>query len=80
MCPSPYKPPMAIYEFSCPTCGLTFEKALPMNADRSAVRCPAGHRGVRRVFFATPMLFKGSGFYVTDHRSGPASSHENDGS
>jgi putative FmdB family regulatory protein len=71
---------MATYVFSCPTCGLTFEKALPINADRSAVRCPAGHRHVRRIYSATPVLFKGSGFYVTDHPSGSASSGGKSGS
>jgi putative FmdB family regulatory protein len=71
---------MTTYEFSCPTCGQTFEKALPMNADHSGVRCPAGHRPVRRVYSATPVLFKGGGFYVTDHPSGSASSGGNTGS
>lgn len=61
---------MPVYEFSCPSCGQTFEKSLPMSADLKQVRCPSGHPHVRRVYSAPPVMFKGSGFYVTDHRSG----------
>jgi putative FmdB family regulatory protein len=64
------KYPMPSYEFSCQTCGRTFERSLPMGADQAGVRCPAGHRQVRRIYSAAPVFFKGSGFYVTDHRSG----------
>jgi putative FmdB family regulatory protein len=59
---------MPSYEFSCATCGRTFEKNLPMGASQAEVRCPSGHRRVRRVYSAPPVMFKGSGFYVTDHR------------
>lgn len=65
---------MPVYEFFCPTCGQTFEKNLPISADLTRVRCPAGHTRVRRVYSAPPVMFKGSGFYVTDHR--PASASE----
>jgi len=40
---------MPLYEFSCTTCGQTFEKDLPYNGSRSALRCPSGHRSVHRV-------------------------------
>ena len=59
---------MPSYEFTCATCGRTFEKNLPLGADRAEVRCPSGHRRVRRVYSAPPVMYKGSGFYVTDHR------------
>ena len=64
---------MPRYEFSCPVCGQQFEKDLPMNADQAGVRCPACHSNVRRVYSAHPIVFKGSGFYVTDHRPSGAS-------
>lgn len=64
---------MPVYEFSCPVCGKTFEKNLPMSADLTKVRCPSGHAHVRRVYSAPPVMFKGSGFYVTDHRSSSGS-------
>ena len=60
---------MPAYEFTCLTCGRTFERSMPMEADHAAVRCPAGHTHVRRIYSAAPVFFKGSGFYVTDHPS-----------
>jgi len=61
---------MPVYEFTCSTCGKTFEKNLHFGADQEGVRCPEGHRTVRRLYSAATVLFKGSGFYVTDHRRG----------
>jgi predicted nucleic acid-binding Zn ribbon protein len=29
--------------------------------------CPAGHEGVQRVFAPPTIIFRGSGFYVTDN-------------
>lgn len=63
---------MPRYEFSCPTCGQTFEKTLSLQESQGSVRCPLGHGHVRRVYSAPSVVFKGSGFYVTDHRAAPA--------
>jgi len=60
---------MPLYEFECSTCGRNFEKDLPISVDQPDVHCPAGHRKVHRVYSAPPIIFKGSGFYVTDHHS-----------
>ncbi len=67
---------MPLYEFSCPTCGRSFEKVMPVGADLAEVRCPAGHRHARRIYSAPPVIFKGSGFYKTDHPSGTSASGE----
>ena len=32
--------------------------------------CPQCHGRARRVFHSTPVIFKGSGFYITDSRKG----------
>jgi len=61
---------MPLYEYSCSTCGKKFEKRLPLSTDQADVHCPSGHRKVRRIYAATPVMFKGSGFYVTDHPAG----------
>jgi predicted nucleic acid-binding Zn ribbon protein len=34
--------------------------------------CPRCEGKARRVFHAAPIIFKGSGFYVTDHRPSQA--------
>ena len=64
---------MPLYEFSCSTCGQTFEKNIPLDASQTEIRCPSGHRRVRRVYSAPAVMYKGTGFYVTDHRSSSSS-------
>jgi putative FmdB family regulatory protein len=63
---------MPLYEFSCSTCGKRFEKRLLLSTEQTDVHCPSGHRKVHRIYAATPVMFKGSGFYVTDHPASPA--------
>jgi putative FmdB family regulatory protein len=65
---------MPVYNFVCPTCGARFEERLSFSESTSAVICPNGHSNVQRVFTAPTIVFKGSGFYVTDHRK-PAQKH-----
>ncbi|HEY5156996.1 MAG TPA: zinc ribbon domain-containing protein [Anaerolineales bacterium] len=60
---------MPLYEYVCSTCGQNFEKALPVDTDKPNVRCPAGHRKVHRIYSTPVVMFKGTGFYSTDHRS-----------
>lgn len=60
---------MPLYEFSCPICGQVFEKNLSFDANHADVRCPSGHRHAHRIYSAPPVIYKGSGFYVTDHHS-----------
>ena len=62
---------MPIYEYACEVCGERFEVRQPFNS-AGEVRCPAGHGPVHRVFSPPVIVFKGSGFYVTDHRKGSA--------
>ncbi|MGD0612584.1 MAG: zinc ribbon domain-containing protein [Anaerolineales bacterium] len=61
---------MPSYEFHCPSCGETFEKRLPYTWNLDEVICPSGHRNVRRIYSAPAVIFRGSGFYVTDHQTG----------
>ena len=58
---------MPLYEYACQVCGRHFEVRHGFDV-RYVPVCPAGHHDVRRVFEATPVHFKGSGFYVTDHQ------------
>ena len=59
---------MPVYNFICPTCGTRFEERFSFQDVAHNVNCPRGHTGARRVFSAPTVVFKGSGFYVTDHR------------
>lgn len=59
---------MPIYVYQCDTCGLTFERRQRMSA-APTVDCPECDGHVRRVIQPVGIVFKGSGFYVTDNRS-----------
>lgn len=64
---------MPVYSFVCPTCGLRFDEKMSFQQDAHSATCPKGHEGARRVFSAPQVVFKGSGFYITDHRKGGSS-------
>lgn len=58
---------MPIYEYMCQQCGLRFEKVQSFSAD-PLTDCPNCGGSVYRVIQPVGVIFKGSGFYVTDNR------------
>ena len=59
---------MPTYEYRCPKCGHRFESFQSIN-DPDA-DCPVcGTKAARLISAGAGLLFKGSGFYITDHRS-----------
>lgn len=61
---------MPTYEYKCDACGHAFEKFQQITA-APVKKCPeCGKSKVRRLISAGGgMIFKGSGFYITDYRS-----------
>ncbi len=60
---------MPTYEYRCRKCGHQFELFHSIKDD-SPKRCPKCRgRAVRVPAGGAGLLFKGSGFYITDHRS-----------
>jgi putative FmdB family regulatory protein len=59
---------MPIYVYRCDTCGLTFERRQRMT-EAPLKDCPECDGHVQRVIQPVGIVFKGSGFYVTDNRS-----------
>lgn len=57
---------MPIYEYECDACGYRFERFQSI-ASEAVKRCPQCGEAVRRVIYPVGIIFKGSGFYVTDH-------------
>ena len=59
---------MPTYEYKCPA-GHAFEKFYPtMNSSRR-VKCPTcGKMAERQISGGTGLVFKGSGFYITDYK------------
>jgi putative FmdB family regulatory protein len=57
------------YQYACRDCDHRFE-AVQSFSDRSLTECPACAGKLRKVFSSVGIVFKGSGFYRTDSRSG----------
>jgi putative FmdB family regulatory protein len=60
---------MPTYEYKCDACGNEFEKFQTMSSEPIR-KCPkCGKNKVRRLISAgAGLIFKGSGFYITDYR------------
>jgi putative FmdB family regulatory protein len=60
---------MPIYTYRCENCGVQFDRQQSFN-DTPIVRCPeCNKKTLRKVYLPVGIVFKGSGFYATDHRS-----------
>ena len=60
---------MPTYEYRCRDCGREFETFQRMS-DEPVAPCPACGTGAERLISGGGgLLFKGEGFYITDHRS-----------
>ena len=57
---------MPIYEYRCEKCSCQFELKKRFD-DNSEATCPQCSSIAKRIFSPVPIIFKGSGFYVTDH-------------
>jgi len=68
---------MPIYEYECNDCGYRFERYQSI-ASEPVKRCLRCGGAVRRVIYPVGIIFKGSGFYVTDHRPVPASGRDSE--
>ncbi|WP_028643234.1 FmdB family zinc ribbon protein [Nocardioides sp. URHA0020] len=60
---------MPTYQYACTECGHAFEQVQSFSDDALTV-CPNCQGKLRKVFNAVGVVFKGSGFYRTDSRSG----------
>lgn len=59
---------MPTYAYRCESCGVEFERVQKFT-DKPLSRCPECKGKVRRVPQASAVVFKGSGWYVTDSKS-----------
>jgi len=64
------------YEYQCDSCRVRFERRQRMS-DEPVKECPECGGSVRRLLFPVGIVFKGSGFYITDHgRNGGNGGHK----
>ncbi|MBI2759608.1 MAG: zinc ribbon domain-containing protein [Chloroflexi bacterium] len=60
---------MPIYTYRCENCGVQFERQQSFT-DSSLKTCPeCRKKSLKKVITPTKIIFKGSGFYATDHKS-----------
>jgi putative FmdB family regulatory protein len=60
---------MPVYTYRCENCGVQFERQQKFS-DQPLTRCPeCSKKTLRKVYTPVGIVFKGSGFYSTDHRS-----------
>ena len=60
---------MPIYQYKCEKCTCEFEQRKSFSEESNHVTCPECGKRAHRVFSAPGIIFKGSGFYVTDYKS-----------
>lgn len=72
---------MPTYEYQCKSCEHRFEVWQKMT-DEALTVCPECKGSIRRILFPAGIVFKGSGFYKTDHGNGAVineNNHNNQG-
>ncbi|GAA0501113.1 hypothetical protein Ade02nite_92280 [Paractinoplanes deccanensis] len=66
---------MPTYQYACTECGHQLE-AVQSFSDPALTECPECHGKLRKVFNSVGIVFKGSGFYRNDSRSGNVSAEK----
>ena len=69
---------MPTYEYACSSCG-THVEVYQRFSDDPLTECGVCGGPLRKVFHPAGILFKGSGFYVTDSRAGASKRSGGDG-
>jgi putative FmdB family regulatory protein len=60
---------MPVYTYRCDSCGVEFERHQSFT-DEPLKICPeCRKKSLRKVITPSKIIFKGSGFYATDHKS-----------
>lgn len=60
---------MPVYIYRCESCGVQFERQQSFN-DAPLKTCPeCRKKSLKKVISPVGIVFKGSGFYATDHKS-----------
>jgi len=60
---------MPIYSYRCDHCGIQFDQRQKFSDEHLKVCPECGEEKLRKLYLPVGIVFKGSGFYSTDHRS-----------
>jgi putative FmdB family regulatory protein len=66
------------YQYACTECGDQLE-AVQSFSEPALTECPTCHGKLRKVFNSVGIVFKGSGFYRNDSRSGAGGAEKSNG-
>jgi putative FmdB family regulatory protein len=69
---------MPIYGYVCRQCGHEFEVLQGIN-DAPLKSCPECMGPLQKLLYPVGVIFKGSGFYTTDYKSGSKAGSDGDG-
>lgn len=70
---------MPIYTYRCENCGVQFDRQQKFS-DQPLTKCPeCSKKTLRKVYQPVGIVFKGSGFYATDHRSSSGANRSTNG-
>ena len=68
---------MPVYTYRCENCGIQFDQTQKF-ADDPLTTCPeCKKKTLHKVYTPVGIVFKGSGFYATDHRSPSGMNYSN---
>jgi putative FmdB family regulatory protein len=68
---------MPVYAYRCASCGVQFERQQSFNEAPLRICPECRKKSLKRIISPVRVVFKGSGFYSTDHRPSAASSSPN---
>lgn len=60
---------MPIYTYRCDNCGVQFDHRQSFTEPQIKICPECGKKAIHKVYTPVGIVFKGSGFYATDHRS-----------
>jgi putative FmdB family regulatory protein len=69
---------MPVYTYHCEKCENEFEKYQTFSEEPLSICPQCGETALRKVYKPALVMFKGSGYYVTDHRSAKSSLNSTD--
>lgn len=66
---------MPVYVYRCENCGIQFDKFQKFSEEPLTICPECSVKALHKVYTPVGIIFKGSGFYATDHKSPSGGTH-----